>query len=65
MSENLLSTNEVATKLGVTPIRVRAMIRAGRLPAQKIGRDYVLRESDLALVENRKPGRPPKKHAKK
>lgn len=60
MSNNLLSTNEVAVKLGVTPIRVRAMIRAGRLPAQKIGRDYVVREPDLRLVENRKSGRPHK-----
>ncbi len=62
---NLLSTNEVAEKLGVTPIRIRAMIRAGRLPAQKIGRDYIIKESDLKLVEDRKPGRPPKDTSKK
>lgn len=60
MAENLLSTNEVAEKLGVTSIRVRAMIRNEQLPAQKIGRDYVIKESDLKLVEDRKPGRPPK-----
>jgi excisionase family DNA binding protein len=58
MSEELLSTNEVAQKLGVTAIRVRALIRVGRLPAQKIGRDYIIKASDLKLVENRKPGRP-------
>ena len=60
MAERLLSTNEVAEKLGVTSIRVRAMIRNDQLPAQKIGRDYVIKESDLKLVEDRKPGRPPK-----
>ncbi len=61
MSQELLSTNEVAEKLGVTSIRVRAMIRKGNLPAQKIGRDYVVKESDLELVKDRKPGRPAKK----
>ncbi len=40
--------------------RVQAMIRDGRLPAEKLGRDYVIREQDLKLVADRKPGRPPK-----
>jgi len=30
------------------------------LPAEKMGRDYFIKESDLKLVENRKTGRPPK-----
>lgn len=57
---NLIPTREVADRLGVTIKRVQAMIRDGRLPAQKIGRDYVIKESDLALVADRKPGRPKK-----
>lgn len=57
---NLLTTKEVSDRLGVTVNRVQAMIRAGRLPAEKFGRDYLVQESDLALVANRKPGRPPK-----
>ncbi len=65
MSQNLLSTNEAAQKLGVTSIRVRAMIRDGNLPAKKIGRDYVINESDLKLVIDRKPGRPSKEKSKK
>ncbi|MGI8542158.1 MAG: helix-turn-helix domain-containing protein [Aridibacter sp.] len=65
MSDNLLSTNQAAEILGVTPIRVRALIRDKRLPAQKIGRDYVIKESDLKLVKVRKPGRPPKKDCQK
>jgi len=36
------------------------MIRDGRLPAEKFGRDYLIKESDLKLVEDRKPGRPTK-----
>lgn len=62
----LLSATEAAERLGVTANRVRALIVAGRLPAQKIGRDYVIQEKDLALVADRKPGRPvAKKSAKR
>lgn len=57
---NLLTTSEVAERLGVTVKRVQAMIRDERLPAEKRGRDYLIREADLKLVENRKPGRPRK-----
>jgi excisionase family DNA binding protein len=57
---NLLTTSEVAARLGVTMKRVQAMIRDERLPAEKRGRDYFIREADLKLVEDRKPGRPRK-----
>jgi hypothetical protein len=36
------------------------LISGGRLPAEKFGRDYMIKEEDLKLVEDRKPGRPPK-----
>lgn len=62
---NLLTTKESAEKLGVSVRRVQAMITDGSLPASKLGRDYVIEESDLKLVENRKPGRPPKEDSKK
>ncbi len=54
-----LTTKETAERLGVTVPRVHALIKAGRLPAEKRGRDVFIKESDLALVINRKPGRPP------
>lgn len=57
---SLLTTADVAERLGVTVPRVHALIRVGRLPAEKMGRDYFIKEEDLKLVENRKPGRPPK-----
>jgi len=38
--------------------RVHALIRQKRLPATKLGRDYVIKEQDLTLVANRRPGRP-------
>ena len=55
-----LTTQEAAERLGITAIRVRQLIGAGRLPAEKFGRDYMIKEEDLELVADRKPGRPPK-----
>lgn len=54
----LLTTQEAADRLGVTSARIRAMILAGRLPAEKFGHVHMVREEDLALVADRKPGRP-------
>lgn len=56
----LLSTAEAATRLAISERRVRGLITSERLPAEKIGRDYVIREVDLKLVAVRKPGRPRK-----
>lgn len=61
----LLSTKEAAGVLGITVQRVHALIKESRLPAQKIGRDYIIDASNLKLVEDRKPGRPPKTEAAK
>jgi len=57
---NMLTTKEVAEKLGVTMRRVQALITNGQLPAKKFGRDYVIAEKDLKLVKDRKVGRPKK-----
>jgi excisionase family DNA binding protein len=57
----LLTTSEVAARLNVTRWRINAMIRDKRLPASRYGGIFLIRESDLKLVENRKPGRPPKR----
>lgn len=57
----LLTTNEVAEKLGVTVRRVQAMIKDGRLEAEKLGRDYLIKESSLEAVKERKSGRPKSK----
>jgi len=56
----LLTTKEVAENLGVTVRRVQAMIKDGRLEAEKLGRDYVVKESALEAVKERKTGRPKK-----
>jgi excisionase family DNA binding protein len=57
---NMLTTEQAADRLGVTPARVRVLIREGRLPAQSFGRAHMINEDDLKLVGDRKPGRPPK-----
>ena len=56
----MLSVAESASLLGVSPSRVRALIAEGALPAEKIGRSWVLREEDvLQRAANRPgPGRP-------
>jgi excisionase family DNA binding protein len=58
---HLISTKEASEKLGLSIRRVQALITFGKLPAQKIGNSYVIKESDLELVKYRKTGRPPKK----
>jgi len=54
----MLTTPEVAVRLGVTTRRVLALIQSGRLPSQQFGRDHLIKESDVKLVEDRKTGRP-------
>jgi len=55
----LLTTSEAAKRLGVSVTRVQALINERRLPAQKIGRDFMIREFDLVLVGAREVGRTP------
>jgi excisionase family DNA binding protein len=56
----MLTTKQAAEILKVHHSRVRILIREGRLPAQKIGRDWIIMEPDLEKVKDRKPGRPKK-----
>jgi len=57
----MLTTTDAAARLGLTPGRVRQMIRAGQLPAVKAGRDWLIEEKNLKLVETRRRrGRPRK-----
>lgn len=61
MENELLSTKQVAERLGVSVPRIRQLILTGKLPSQQIGRDHVIRESDLTLVKTYgKAGRPKK-----
>lgn len=57
---DLMTVKDVSERLGITVGRVHQLIAAGRLPATKLGFQYVIRKADLKLIENRKPGRPVK-----
>ena len=56
----MLSVRESAQQLGVSSARVRALIKDGRLPATKIGKEWALREEDVLQRLMRAPhaGRP-------
>jgi excisionase family DNA binding protein len=58
MSKAYLTTAQAAARLGVSPSRVRQLIAAGRIKANKIGRDNMIRASSLKAVADRKPGWP-------
>jgi excisionase family DNA binding protein len=60
-----LTTQEAATKLGVSVRRVVALINSGNISSTRIGRSHLIKESDLKLIQNRKPGRPIKDKIKK
>jgi excisionase family DNA binding protein len=62
----LLGTKDAAEKLGVSLRRVQQLVESGTLPAQKIGRDYLIQEKDLSKVTiHGKAGRPKKEIAQK
>jgi excisionase family DNA binding protein len=61
--DKLLSTAEVASQLGVTRQRVLELIGEDRLSAIKVGRAFVVRATDVAKLELRSVGRPPKPKA--
>jgi excisionase family DNA binding protein len=53
-----ISSKDAAARLKISVRRVQELIKKGRLPATMIGGVYLIEERDLALVRNRKPGRP-------
>jgi excisionase family DNA binding protein len=55
--EKLLSPEEVAEILGVSPKMVRDWLRAGRIKGIKLGRIWRVRESDLeAFIKSLETG---------
>lgn len=56
----MLTTNQVAERLGLTRRAVLAMITSGRLKAERFGAAWQINESDLEQIEYRKVGRPRK-----
>jgi len=58
---NQISASEAAKRLGISKSRVLVLIKQGRLPAGKVGIQYVIKPADLAKVKDRPTGRPPGK----
>jgi excisionase family DNA binding protein len=59
--DELLTTADVAEKLGLTVRAVQKMIEAGRLQAKRVGRDYIISAASLNNIERKsRAGRPPK-----
>ena len=56
----IISTAEAARRLNVSPSRVRAMIKAKRLKAMKVGHEWLIDPTSLDAVKDRKVGRPRK-----
>ncbi len=54
----MLTTKDIAALLGITRGRVQALILKKRLPATKIGRDWMVAEKDFAEFTPRGPGKP-------
>ncbi len=62
-----MTTKQAAEFLGVNPSRCRQLILAGELKAEKIGRDWHIKERDAATFKKtlRPVGRPAKPAVKK
>lgn len=58
--DKFLTTAQAASKLGISVRRVQQLVKSGRLPASTFGGSLVIAEKDLALVAERKTGRPKK-----
>ena len=57
----VLTVNQAAERLKLSPQAIRKYITEGRLPAQKVGRDWILQAADVTRFGRRKrpKGRPP------
>ena len=61
MNNTALTTKEAAARLRVSVGRVRQLVLSGELPAEKFGRDLMIKAEDLqGVTVYGKPGRPKK-----
>ena len=61
--DDIISVKEAAKELGVSPRRMLTFIYDGRLPARKMGHDWVIQKQDLEPLRVRPTGRPKRKAA--
>ncbi len=61
----LLSVKDAAAALELSEQRIKQLIYEERLPAEKIGNQWIIAEADLEAVRNRQTGRPSKAKSEK
>ena len=55
LKNETLTTEEVSERLKLTSLTIRRMCLDGRIPAAKVGRHWIIRESDLnAYLDERR-----------
>jgi hypothetical protein len=57
-TDRLLTTNEAAQEIDRSPQQISLLILQGKLPAQKRGKNWLIKESDLQLIMNTPKGIP-------
>jgi excisionase family DNA binding protein len=60
MDKETLTTAEAGRELGVSPSRIRQLVLAGRIEAERRGRDLFVTRESLERERVRKTGRPRK-----
>jgi len=55
---NRLTISEVAKLKGVSRQRIFALIKSGRIPAEKVGVQWLIREREARLWQPQAAGRP-------
>ena len=60
MSKKELTLTEAAELLNLSPQHTSVLIRAGKLPARRWGRSYVIEAKDVENFRRPKRGRPPR-----
>ncbi|EHJ46004.1 DNA binding domain protein, excisionase family (plasmid) [Solidesulfovibrio carbinoliphilus subsp. oakridgensis] len=60
MEKTILTTSQAAAILQVDTSWIRQLILSGRLPAEKKGRDWLIKSEDLDKMERPKRGPKPK-----
>jgi len=45
--ENLISVKQAAEQIGLSRVQVFNLIKAEKIPARKVGRNYVINQQDL------------------
>ncbi len=61
VSDNLeMSIAEAAKRINISRQRLTLLVKQGRVPARKFGKQYLIRAVDLNTISERKAGRPKK-----